>query len=116
MINAPAGVRRLSVLDERWLIDSGLRHDRRPTHCPRLPQSKGQVSRKAKNEYLIRRGRVLSDWMVITRAFRRPRRTAPDRADALVERICRSPTNFTGAAPQSDDITLTVLVREALLT
>jgi serine phosphatase RsbU (regulator of sigma subunit) len=37
-------------------------------------------------------------------------------ADALVERICRSVTNFAGAAPQSDDITLTVLVREARLT
>jgi serine phosphatase RsbU (regulator of sigma subunit) len=30
-------------------------------------------------------------------------------AAALVERICRSVTNFAGAAPQSDDITLTVL-------
>ena len=28
---------------------------------------------------------------------------------ALVERICRSVTNFAGTAPQSDDITLTVL-------
>jgi sigma-B regulation protein RsbU (phosphoserine phosphatase) len=28
---------------------------------------------------------------------------------ALVERICQSVTNFAGAAPQSDDITLTVL-------
>ena len=28
---------------------------------------------------------------------------------ALVERICKSITNFAGAAPQSDDITLTVL-------
>lgn len=28
---------------------------------------------------------------------------------ALVERICRSVTNFAGNAPQSDDITLTVL-------
>jgi sigma-B regulation protein RsbU (phosphoserine phosphatase) len=37
-------------------------------------------------------------------------------ADALVERICRSVTNFAVAAPQSDDITLTVLVREARLT
>jgi serine phosphatase RsbU (regulator of sigma subunit) len=37
-------------------------------------------------------------------------------ADALVERICRSVTNFAGAAPQSDDITLTVLVREARMT
>jgi sigma-B regulation protein RsbU (phosphoserine phosphatase) len=30
-------------------------------------------------------------------------------ATALVERICRSVTIFAGAAPQSDDITLTVL-------
>jgi sigma-B regulation protein RsbU (phosphoserine phosphatase) len=30
-------------------------------------------------------------------------------AEALVERICRSVTAFAGAAPQSDDITLTVL-------
>jgi sigma-B regulation protein RsbU (phosphoserine phosphatase) len=30
-------------------------------------------------------------------------------AAALVERICRSVTSFAGAAPQSDDITLTVL-------
>ena len=30
-------------------------------------------------------------------------------ADALVERICRSVTMFAGTAPQSDDITLTVL-------
>jgi sigma-B regulation protein RsbU (phosphoserine phosphatase) len=30
-------------------------------------------------------------------------------AAALVERICRSVTNFAGTAPQSDDITLTVL-------
>jgi sigma-B regulation protein RsbU (phosphoserine phosphatase) len=30
-------------------------------------------------------------------------------AAALVERICRSVTIFAGAAPQSDDITLTVL-------
>ena len=30
-------------------------------------------------------------------------------ATALVERICRSVTSFAGAAPQSDDITLTVL-------
>jgi sigma-B regulation protein RsbU (phosphoserine phosphatase) len=29
--------------------------------------------------------------------------------DALVERICQSITNFAGTAPQSDDITLTVL-------
>jgi sigma-B regulation protein RsbU (phosphoserine phosphatase) len=28
---------------------------------------------------------------------------------ALVERICQSVTNFAGTAPQSDDITLTVL-------
>jgi serine phosphatase RsbU (regulator of sigma subunit) len=28
---------------------------------------------------------------------------------ALVERICQSVTDFAGAAPQSDDITLTVL-------
>jgi phosphoserine phosphatase RsbU/P len=28
---------------------------------------------------------------------------------ALIERICRSVTNFAGSAPQSDDITLTVL-------
>jgi sigma-B regulation protein RsbU (phosphoserine phosphatase) len=28
---------------------------------------------------------------------------------ALVERICQSVTNFAGSAPQSDDITLTVL-------
>jgi serine phosphatase RsbU (regulator of sigma subunit) len=30
-------------------------------------------------------------------------------AEALVERICRSVTTFSGTAPQSDDITLTVL-------
>ncbi len=30
-------------------------------------------------------------------------------AEALVERICRSLTTFSGTAPQSDDITLTVL-------
>ena len=30
-------------------------------------------------------------------------------AAALVERICRSVTVFAGTAPQSDDITLTVL-------
>ncbi len=30
-------------------------------------------------------------------------------AEALVERICRSVTTFTGTAAQSDDITLTVL-------
>jgi phosphoserine phosphatase RsbU/P len=30
-------------------------------------------------------------------------------AEALVERICRSVTLFSGTAPQSDDITLTVL-------
>jgi serine phosphatase RsbU (regulator of sigma subunit) len=30
-------------------------------------------------------------------------------AEALVERICRSVTIFCGTAPQSDDITLTVL-------
>jgi len=28
---------------------------------------------------------------------------------ALIERICQSVTNFAGTAPQSDDITLTVL-------
>src|SRR5246500_3069851 len=32
---------------------------------------------------------------------------------ALVERICRSVTSFAGSAPQSDDITLTVLTRHA---
>jgi serine phosphatase RsbU (regulator of sigma subunit) len=32
-----------------------------------------------------------------------------DTAEALVERICRSVTMFAGTAPQSDDITLTVL-------
>ena len=31
-------------------------------------------------------------------------------AAALVERICRSVTAFADTAPQSDDITLTVLV------
>lgn len=30
-------------------------------------------------------------------------------AEALVERICRSVAIFSGTAPQSDDITLTVL-------
>ena len=34
-------------------------------------------------------------------------------ATALVERICRSVTSFAGSAPQSDDITLTVLTRHA---
>ncbi len=34
-------------------------------------------------------------------------------ATALVERICRSVTSFAGSAPQSDDITLTVLTRRA---
>ena len=34
-------------------------------------------------------------------------------ADALVERICRSVAVFSGAAPQSDDITLTVLAWRA---
>jgi hypothetical protein len=37
-------------------------------------------------------------------------------ADALVERICRSVTNFAGAAAQSDDIMLAVFAREARLT
>jgi hypothetical protein len=37
-------------------------------------------------------------------------------ADALVERICGSVTNFAEAAPQSDDITLAVFAREARLT
>jgi phosphoserine phosphatase RsbU/P len=32
---------------------------------------------------------------------------------ALVERICQSVTSFAGAAPQSDDITLTVLTWNA---
>lgn len=32
---------------------------------------------------------------------------------ALIERICQSVTNFAGAAPQSDDITLTVLTWSA---
>ena len=34
-------------------------------------------------------------------------------AAALIERICRSVTSFAGTAPQSDDITLTVLTRKA---
>ena len=34
-------------------------------------------------------------------------------AATLVERICRSVTSFAGSAPQSDDITLTVLTRHA---
>ena len=34
-------------------------------------------------------------------------------AAALVERICRSVTSFAGTAPQSDDIALTVLTRQA---
>lgn len=34
---------------------------------------------------------------------------------ALVERICQSVTAFAGSAPQSDDITLTVLAWDALL-
>jgi sigma-B regulation protein RsbU (phosphoserine phosphatase) len=34
-------------------------------------------------------------------------------AAALIERICRSVTSFAGTAPQSDDITLTVLTRQA---
>ena len=36
-------------------------------------------------------------------------------AAALVERICHSVTVFAGSAPQSDDITLTVLAREVRL-
>jgi sigma-B regulation protein RsbU (phosphoserine phosphatase) len=39
-----------------------------------------------------------------------------DAAAALVERICRSVTLFAGAAPQSDDITLTVLTWGAPVT
>ena len=34
-------------------------------------------------------------------------------AAALVEHICRSVTVFAGTAPQSDDITLTVLAWDA---
>jgi len=32
---------------------------------------------------------------------------------ALVDRICRGVTNFTGPAPQADDITVAVLAWEA---